>query len=217
MARVLVYYPFKLNAWYAKAFALTLNSQKHTIDYVTENWATHEKERAFHNVVFVPENKLYIIGHCGAGEDKLYSEPSPNGKDESITYSALADNIDSYTGSTPPLATIKIAACDSAAAPFAAAPVKAASDFFGVPVPKGFLSFAQKFWDELYYEHDFKNCTCQAYTRVIQWSQNTVKNKDGSVSGSSGVRAPSRTHRWFIDEDGVEKRSKQCRINIVPS
>lgn len=220
MANVLVYYPFAKSPWFGKSVEFTLNSQKHNIEYLTESpgRSLGEKFEAFAKIAFDPQNRLYIVGHCGAGENDLYSEPSISGDEDSIDYTDLARKIVTYTGGSPVLATIKVLACESGAATFGAAPVKAIYDFFGKPVPKEFLSFAQKLWDELYYEYGFRG-TCHAYTRSVYWEIYTERTGDTirAVRPPEERKAgdpPSSGHRWFIDDDDF-KRAKECRVNVV--
>ncbi len=212
MAKVLVYYPFKMNAWFGKAVTFTLNSQKYEIQYCTENRSEAEKILAFQSVILDPHNKLYIVGHCAAGEDEMASEPEASGTEESKTYTELARKITTYAvgAGDAVLATIKVLACESGAALFGAAPVKAVYEFFGEPVPKRFLSFAQKLWDELYYQYGFR-CPCHAYTRSVFWEINKQTVGETVV----GVKQPTRGHRYFIDDDDVEQRAKACRIVVV--
>jgi hypothetical protein len=218
MAKVLVYYPFKLNAWYGKSVTFTLNKQKHDIDFCSENLAPFEKTLAFQKVAFDRDNKVYIVGHSGSGEDNLYSEPSKSGNEESIHYTDLARKISDYTRQDATVvgaamhAKLKILACQSGARSFDFG--KAVCDFFGRPVPTAFLSFAQKLWNELYHKYGFR-CVCHAYTKGVLWNI----NKQGVGDVVTGVKVPKDLNpagnRFFYDEDGDLQRAQGCRIVVV--
>ena len=280
MAEVLVYYPFRKNAWFGKSVTFTLNEAKHTIHYVSENYSEHEIVTEFQKAAPDPKNKIYIAGHCARGEAKLYSE----GGEEFLSPGDLAGRVSKYMKADKTKATIKILACAAGAEDEAEAEAEADydietmdeaqlnavvkkqqfekptgwaemtlakkkdwfidkvvqdyrfetptgwakmtfaqktdwlsklaeadSDVVGTDVPKGFVSFAQSFWNILYNRYHFTSCTCQAYTKNVMWHIFTQTLGKQVL----GVKKPDTLHRWFVNEEGVRTRAKGCRINLV--
>jgi hypothetical protein len=227
MKKVLVYYPFTMAGWFGKSAMYTFEKAKYEIKYCSENNTDSEKRFAFQSVVFDGDSKLYIVGHCGAGEDQLYSQSTSN-TEESITYADLAAKVATYSvpGQTAPgkktvalrelgnqvCTTIKVLACESGAAPFGAA--RAVFQLLGTPVPSGLLSFAQKFWNELHNRWGFNNCTCHAYTRSLFWNMN-LQTCGETISGVKELKEQKDRHRFFVDDSGELQRAAGCIIVLA--
>jgi hypothetical protein len=218
MAGVLVYYPFKTEAWFGKSVTFTIK-EKHAVSYCSENFSNQQIKSDFERVAIASTNKVYIVGHCSAGEDDLYSqkEDGEDGKEESIGFAALAKRLSDYTGQgitnvgQRMRATIKILACESGAASFEAGAYK----FFGNPVPRTFLSFAQKLWDELYYRYGFR-CTCQAYTKLLFWYTNKVLySGEKKFKAAKPTIVDDPTGRFVEDFFGNLEKAQGHRIDLL--
>jgi hypothetical protein len=215
MANILIYYPFTEETQWGRSVKFTLNPTNHAknnITFISEKDSDAIKQFEFDKIKSSISNKLYIVGHCGAGDNTLGAE---GGKEE-IHYKDLANKISKCTRDGKSMkATIKILACESGAAQSGAASRFAKElDYFGYHVPKPFLSFAQKLWNTLVFDYSFLGCECYAYTKPILWNSYMVESSPGKRIAHP-LQKGVYTHRFFIDDDGNTQRARECRIRII--